>query len=212
MAPAYIEFCRVCLWLTVASFNIPDRDAVYCPDHLVWLRLRTFSLFKYCLHSMLDRPEDNILVEPSPLAPLAIQEMPEDKALSETVLSANGRFKIAKADIRTSLKALTTEGAFATVFYSIIGGAWLTNFLLDRACQYSGNWYARLYSPGNESAATAGSLSGRAHQEPPLVFPVDFRVVAAAVVDDRTGDLVGGLISHPSPRLGAVDIGNYLPE
>lgn len=80
---------------------------------------------------MIDRPEDNILAEPTPLAPLAIQEMPEDKALSETVLSANRRFKIAKADIRTSLKALTTEGAFATVFYSIIGGAVLSNFLLD---------------------------------------------------------------------------------
>ncbi len=39
--------------------------------------------------------------------------------------------KIAKADIRTSLKALTTEGGFATVFSSIIGGALLSNFLLD---------------------------------------------------------------------------------
>lgn len=72
--------------------------------------------------------EDSSLVKTSPLC---VQEMPEDKALSETVLSANGPFKIAKADIRTSLKALTTEGALATVFYSIIGGALLSNFLLD---------------------------------------------------------------------------------
>ncbi|MEW6494340.1 MAG: MFS transporter [Cyanobacteriota bacterium] len=72
--------------------------------------------------------EDNSLVE---TAPLPIQEIQEDQALSKTVLAANSPFKIAKADIRTSLRALTLESASATVFYSIIGGALLSNFMLD---------------------------------------------------------------------------------
>src|ERR671932_2522286 len=72
--------------------------------------------------------EDNSLVE---MSPLPLQEIPEDKALSKRVLPPHPPFKIAKAEIRTSLRALTTEGAFATVFYSIIGGALLSNFLLD---------------------------------------------------------------------------------
>ncbi|MBD1934049.1 MULTISPECIES: MFS transporter [Cyanophyceae] len=62
---------------------------------------------------------------------LVLKVQPEDKALSETVLPAKPPFKIPKAEIRTSLRALTTEGALATVFYSIIGGALLSNFLLD---------------------------------------------------------------------------------
>ncbi|MBW3585358.1 MAG: MFS transporter, partial [Cyanobacteria bacterium 0813] len=80
---------------------------------------------------MLHPQEDNILVETSPLAPLAIQEIPDNKALSEPILTTNPHLKIPKRDIRKSLKALSTEGAFATVFYSIIGGALLSNFLLD---------------------------------------------------------------------------------
>ncbi|MEG4589518.1 MFS transporter [Microcoleus sp. MOSTC5] len=80
---------------------------------------------------MLHPQEDKILVETSPLASLAIQEIPDHKALSEPVLTTNPHLKIPKRDIRKSLKALTTEGAFATVFYSIIGGALLSNFLLD---------------------------------------------------------------------------------
>jgi MFS family permease len=72
--------------------------------------------------------EDGILVETSPLP---LQEIQEDKALSTTVLPANPPFKIAKAQIRTSMRALTLESAFATVFYSIIGGALLSNFLLE---------------------------------------------------------------------------------
>ncbi|MBD1835000.1 MFS transporter [Cyanobacteria bacterium FACHB-472] len=79
---------------------------------------------------MFGQQEDQILVEASPLP---IQEIPGDSALTETKLppTANPHLKIPKRDIRTSLKALTTEGAFATVFYSIIGGALLSNFLLD---------------------------------------------------------------------------------
>jgi MFS family permease len=62
---------------------------------------------------------------------LVVKVKQEDKELSETVLPAHPPFKIPKPQIRTSLKALTTESGFATVFYSIIGGALLSNFLLD---------------------------------------------------------------------------------
>jgi len=166
---------------------------------------------------MLHPQEESVLVETSPRAPLAIQEIPDHKALSEPVLTTNPHLKIPKRDIRKSLKALTTEGAFATVFYSIIGGALLSNFLLDLGaigsrCQYSRNWSARLNSSANQFAATAGSLCGRPHQEPPLVFAGDFRLLAAAVVADCAGDLVGQHISDAAAPFAAVDIGNYLPE
>ncbi len=62
---------------------------------------------------------------------LVLKVAQEDKALSQTVLPANPPCKIAKAQIRTSLRALTLESATATVFYSIIGGALLSNFLLE---------------------------------------------------------------------------------
>ncbi|BAZ08402.1 major facilitator transporter [Calothrix sp. NIES-4071] len=39
--------------------------------------------------------------------------------------------KISKPEIRSSLRASTLEGVFATLFYSIIGGVLLSNFLLD---------------------------------------------------------------------------------
>src|SRR4028118_1605668 len=80
---------------------------------------------------MLHPQEESVLVETSPLAPMVIEEAPDHKALSEPLFTANPHLKIPKRDIRKSLKALTTEGAFATVFYSIIGGALLSNFLLD---------------------------------------------------------------------------------
>ncbi|OUL36116.1 MFS transporter [Nostoc sp. T09] len=78
--------------------------------------------------------EDAILLEESSLPPIPIQEISEDRALTETVLSQTPkRFLkfISKAEIRTSLKALTFESVFATIFYSIIGGALLSNFLLE---------------------------------------------------------------------------------
>jgi MFS family permease len=62
---------------------------------------------------------------------LVLKVEQEDKALSQTVLPAHPPCKIAKAQIRTSLRALTLESATATVFYSIIGGALLSNFLLE---------------------------------------------------------------------------------
>src|SRR4028119_372341 len=79
---------------------------------------------------MFGQQEDDILVATNPLL---IQEIPEDRALTETIIPVDPKppFKISKREIRTSLKALTTEGGFATVFYSIIGGALLSNFLLD---------------------------------------------------------------------------------
>jgi MFS family permease len=62
---------------------------------------------------------------------LVVKVEQEDKALSDTVFPLKPPLKISKREIRTSLKALTTEAAFATVFSSIIGGALLSNFLLE---------------------------------------------------------------------------------
>jgi MFS family permease len=62
---------------------------------------------------------------------LVLKVEQEDKALSETVFPLKPPLKISKREIRTSLRALTTEAGFATVFSSIIGGALLSNFLLD---------------------------------------------------------------------------------
>lgn len=77
--------------------------------------------------------EDTIPLEVSSLPPIPIQEISEDRALTETVLSLSPKllWKIPKPEIRTSLKALTYESLFATIFYSIIGGALLSNFLLE---------------------------------------------------------------------------------
>ncbi|GAA6618844.1 hypothetical protein [Scytonema sp. NUACC26] len=74
--------------------------------------------------------EDHFLMETSPIP---IQEIPEDRAITETVLPLNLKplFKISKPEIRKSLKALTLESVFATIFYNIISGALLSNFLLQ---------------------------------------------------------------------------------
>ena len=77
---------------------------------------------------MFKEVEDHSLVETSLLP---IQEISGDMALSETVLPANLPLKLSKPQIRSSLRALTFESLFATVFYSIIGGALLSNFLLE---------------------------------------------------------------------------------
>ncbi len=63
--------------------------------------------------------------------PLPIEEIQEDKALSETVVLPNLPQKISKREIRSSLKALTVDGVFAAPFYNTIGGALVSNFLLD---------------------------------------------------------------------------------
>jgi len=82
---------------------------------------------------MLQQQEDHISVETSSLPPVPIQEISEDRALTETVLSPTPKLllKISKPEIRTSLKALTIESVLATIFYSIISGALLSNFLLE---------------------------------------------------------------------------------
>ncbi|HEY9803007.1 MAG TPA: MFS transporter [Leptolyngbyaceae cyanobacterium] len=83
---------------------------------------------------MLPNQEDVIPLESTTLPPIPIQEISEDRALTETVISPSPkRFLkiISKSDIRHSLKVLTFESVFATIFYSVIGGALLSNFLLE---------------------------------------------------------------------------------
>ncbi|BDI17640.1 hypothetical protein ANSO36C_34420 [Nostoc cf. commune SO-36] len=82
---------------------------------------------------MVQPQEDEISVEANSLPPVPIQEISEDRALTETVLFPTPKLflKISKPEIRQSLKALTYESVFATVLYSIIGGALLSNFLLE---------------------------------------------------------------------------------
>lgn len=78
---------------------------------------------------MFKEVEDESLVK---TLPLPIQENPEDRALTETVLlPTNPPLKLSKPQIRSSLRALTLESLFAAVFYSIIGSALLSNFLLE---------------------------------------------------------------------------------
>jgi hypothetical protein len=160
---------------------------------------------------MFGQQEDELLVE---TIPLPIQEISEDRALTETKLPPTPKppFKISKPEIRTSLRALTTEGGFATVFYSIIGGALLSNFLLDLGASTVEIGLLASIPQLTNLLQPLGAYLGDRHQEPPLVFPVDFRLVAAAVVADCARDLVGQHISYPAAPAGAVDIGNYLPE
>ncbi|MEH2213192.1 MFS transporter [Nostoc sp.] len=82
---------------------------------------------------MVQPQEDDISVEASSLPPVPIQEISEDRALTETVLFPTPKLflKIPKPEIRQSLRALTYESVFAAVLYSIIGGALLSNFLLE---------------------------------------------------------------------------------
>ncbi|WP_445241332.1 MFS transporter [Microcoleus vaginatus] len=75
---------------------------------------------------MLETQEEDYRTNPLPL-----QEIQEDIALPETVLLTTPPLKLSKPETRSSLRALTLESVFATLFYSIIGGALLSNFLLD---------------------------------------------------------------------------------
>src|SRR4028119_379847 len=84
-------------------------------------------MLKSWLSSIFSQVENESLGE---AIPLTLQEIQEDRASSETALLANPPQKIPKPAIRSSLKAITLEGVFATIFYSIIGGALLSNFLL----------------------------------------------------------------------------------
>ncbi|MBW4680716.1 MAG: MFS transporter [Microcoleus vaginatus WJT46-NPBG5] len=84
-------------------------------------------MLKNWLSSIFSQVENETLGE---AIPLTLQEIQEDRASSETALLANPPQKIPKSAIRSSLSAITLEGVFATIFYSIIGGALLSNFLL----------------------------------------------------------------------------------
>ena len=78
-----------------------------------------------------DPPDENIFASLGSTLPLSLEEIPENRALLETIILPDSPQKISKPEIRSSLKALTLESIFAAVFYSIIGGALLSNFLLD---------------------------------------------------------------------------------
>ncbi|PHM07488.1 MFS transporter [Nostoc sp. 'Peltigera malacea cyanobiont' DB3992] len=82
---------------------------------------------------MVQPQEDDISVEASSLPPVPIQEISEDRTLTETVLFPTPKLflKISKPEIRQSLRTLTYESVLAAVLYSIIGGALLSNFLLE---------------------------------------------------------------------------------
>ncbi|MEG3896451.1 MFS transporter [Microcoleus sp. SVA1_B6] len=64
--------------------------------------------------------------------PLSLQT-PEilDKQISQLVLSPTTALKISKQEVRSTLKASTLDGVFATVFESATGGVLLSNFLLQ---------------------------------------------------------------------------------
>lgn len=67
---------------------------------------------------MLPHQEDAIPLEASPLPPIPIQEISEDRAFTEIVISPTPkRFLkiISKPEIRTSLRALTFESVFAAI-------------------------------------------------------------------------------------------------
>ncbi|AFZ19146.1 MFS transporter [Allocoleopsis franciscana] len=77
---------------------------------------------------MLEKEENRNLLETKSLY---LEEIQEDIASLETVLLTNPPLKLSKPETRSTLRALTLEGVFGTLFYSIIGGALLSNFLLD---------------------------------------------------------------------------------
>ncbi|MBD2776828.1 MFS transporter [Iningainema tapete] len=62
---------------------------------------------------------------------LAPQEVQEPLFVSTSVVTTNILPSKTKQSIRTSLKASTLDGVFATVFSNITGGVLLTNFLLQ---------------------------------------------------------------------------------
>src|SRR4028119_227587 len=64
--------------------------------------------------------------------PLSLQT-PEilDNKISQLVLSPKTDLKISKQDVRSTLKASTLDGIFATIFESATGGVLLSNFLLQ---------------------------------------------------------------------------------
>ncbi|GAC1466648.1 MAG: MFS transporter [Chamaesiphon sp.] len=64
------------------------------------------------------------------LSPPPIEDT-ENNIISETAFSVKSPSKLNKLTIRSSLKASTWDGVFATIFSSITGGVLLSNFLLQ---------------------------------------------------------------------------------
>lgn len=60
-----------------------------------------------------------------------VVEVSENRALSEAVLVPDRPVSLSKASVRTSLRASTLDGVFATIFSGVTGGVLLTNFLLE---------------------------------------------------------------------------------
>ncbi|GAP93809.1 major facilitator superfamily MFS_1 [Leptolyngbya sp. NIES-2104] len=69
----------------------------------------------------------------APITPSQIIESPEPITGSEPVfsLSTPPESRFSKAEIRSSLRASTLDGIFATVFSNIAGGVLLSNFLVE---------------------------------------------------------------------------------
>lgn len=63
--------------------------------------------------------------------PLPVAEVLENTTLSEAVIVPNPPLVTSKTSVRTSLRASTLDGVFATIFSCITGGVLLTNFLLE---------------------------------------------------------------------------------
>jgi MFS family permease len=62
--------------------------------------------------------------------PVPVVEVSENRALSEAVVP-DPPLSLSKASVRTSLRASTLDGVFATIFSGVTGGVLLTNFLLE---------------------------------------------------------------------------------
>jgi len=62
--------------------------------------------------------------------PLSVVNVSENRALSETVVPTPP-LSIPKKSVRTTLRASTLDGVFATIFGIVTTGVLLTNFLLE---------------------------------------------------------------------------------
>lgn len=63
--------------------------------------------------------------------PLPVAEVLDNTTLSEAVVVPNSPLLASKTSVRTSLRASTLDGVFATIFSCVTGGVLLTSFLLE---------------------------------------------------------------------------------
>ena len=77
---------------------------------------------------MVSKTADRILEK---TIPVPVLEVSENIALSEAVVVPDRPLSLSKASVRTSLRASTLDGVFATIFSGVTGGVLLTNFLLE---------------------------------------------------------------------------------